>query len=98
MVDCDGSVVETYAKQFLDKSNMPPRVFEEKVDSGTLEADPIVKKLSTSKSESKDVNALKLLGMVPLNKLEDMSTSDKDMSDPNVLGIVPVNLLKLTVN
>lgn len=98
MVDCEASTVEVYTKQFLEISRIPLRVFVENVDSGMLDAEPIVRKLSTSKRESRLINALNVLGIVPLNKLLDMSTSFKASSDPKELGIVPVNLLKLTVN
>ena len=43
VVDCEALTVDTYAKQFLDKSRMPLRVAAENVDSGTTDALPIVK-------------------------------------------------------
>ena len=97
VVDWDGLTVETYAKQFLDKSRIPLRVVEEKVDSGTTDALPIVKKLSLKDNSPNCVRALKLLGIVPVNALDDMSNLRSVVSVPNELGIVPVRKLLLNV-
>ena len=97
VVDCEGLTVETYAKQFLDKSKMPLRVAEEKVDSGTTDAEPIVKKLSLRDNSPNCASALKLPGIVPVKALEDMSNLRNVVSVPKVLGMVPVSKLLLNV-
>ena len=93
VVDCVGNDVDVYTKQFLDKSNNPLLVLKEKVDSGTIDAEPIVRKLLSIKRRFNSVSPLKKAGIVPLIELADNSSLLNDVREPKELGMEPVSLL-----
>ena len=65
-----GTKFDVYATQFTLRSKIPFCVTSENVDGGTVDADPIVKKLSCNLSPLSDLNELKEEGMLPDRRLE----------------------------
>ena len=64
---------DVYARQFTLKSKMPFCVVSENVDGGTVNADPIVKKLFCNFRPARSTNRLNVLGMLPDKELVPMS-------------------------
>ena len=82
----------------MDRANKPSRVVTENVDSGTLAAVPIVKKLPSISRRFSLVRSLNVLGIVPVKELEDNSSTTKAVREPNERGMVPVSLFSANVS
>ena len=65
-----GLKADVYARQFTLKSKMPFCVVSENVDGGTVNADPIVKKLFCTLNPFIIFKSLIVVGMVPSKELE----------------------------
>lgn len=90
VVEVAGYSTDVYSKQFCPSETVRC-VRDENVEVGTVNADPMVKKLFCSVRVTRDVSALKPLGIVPDKKLVSKYMISMRSKAALISGIGPVN-------